>query len=176
MKRNSYKLPTIPYGPIDALNRRAAATGSPGYARQSAHADYNGHAIGLHWNDYRGYYIVEYFWGERVVLARGSFEQCLKAATQYYDKGALGASVSITPREDDAEALSLIAADPRIVPADTATRDWYTWQHECAVHSVRDYCFPGGLVLQFDWELMQAAASKEAYMTALTEKYGRAYC
>ncbi len=175
-KLNSYELPEIPYGPIDALNRRAAAIGSPGYAQRAAHADYNGHSVSVAWNDYRSYYTAEYYWADRIVLARGSFATCLDAATQYYNKGALGASVRIAPREDDVEALAIIAADCRIIPAADADRGWYGWAHRCAARSVRDYCFPGAFVLQFDWELMQAAENEDDYMAALKTKYGRAYC
>ncbi len=173
----SYTLPTRPYSPIDALNRRAAAVGSPGYAQRTANADYNGHNVGVSWNSYRGYYIAEYFWGERVVLARGSFSTCFGAAVRYYDKGALGASVSIHPREDDNDALRLIEDDPRIVDsdADKSREDWYSWRHQCAAQSVRDYCHPGAFKLVFDWELMEAAASESEYLDALKVKYGNAY-
>lgn len=109
----AYHLPTIAYTPIDALNRRAAAVGSPGYAQAAAYADYNGHRVTVTWNDYRGYYIAEYFWAGRVVLARGTFAQCLTAALAEYGRGALGTSVWATVQADDAEALALAAAADR---------------------------------------------------------------
>jgi hypothetical protein len=189
MKRGErhFEIPTRPYSPIDALNRKAAATGSPGYAMQTAHANYNGHNVGVNFNDYRGYHIAEYYWGERCVLARGSFAEALNAAVRYYDRGDLGASVSVTPRNGDAEALELIAKDERFVEMvresdDLCARwvrkdgknprdDWWTWRHEAAMESVRDHCFPGGLHLIFDWELMQAAEDRDAYIEALKEKY-----
>lgn len=44
------------------------------------------------------------------------------------------------------------------------------------MESVRDYCFPGQIKLIFDWELMQAAEDRDAYIEALKEKYnGRPY-
>lgn len=89
----SFHLATRPYGVIDAINRMAAATGSPRYAMASAHADYNGHAVSVYFNGYRGYWLAEYTWAGRVVLCRGSLVECLRAAKQEYDRGALGASV-----------------------------------------------------------------------------------
>lgn len=43
MPSKEYHLPVIPFSPIDALNRRAAAVGSIGYAEAASHANYNGH-------------------------------------------------------------------------------------------------------------------------------------
>ena len=62
----TFHLPVRPYSPIDALNRRAAALGSPGYAQATAYADYNGHHVTLSYNSYRGYYIAQYFWAENI--------------------------------------------------------------------------------------------------------------
>ena len=173
-----YHVPERPYGPIDALNRRAAALGSPGYAMAASGANYNGHRISVSYNDYRGYYIAQYYWGERVVLARGSFEHCLRAALDYYERGALGASVSVCPREDDAEANALCEAEPLLKPGALSEdpREWYTWRHQCAAASARDSANPRMLVMRFDWDLMQASASEEDYCAALRAKYGREYC
>jgi|WetSurMetagenome_2_1015567.scaffolds.fasta_scaffold42577_4 hypothetical protein len=61
-----FYMPTKPYTLIDAVNRRAAATGgSVRYAQASAGADYNGNDLSLTWNDYRGYYVVQYYFGRR---------------------------------------------------------------------------------------------------------------
>lgn len=165
--------PEHPYTPIDALNRRAAAMGSPGYAMQAAHADYNGHRIGVGWNSYRGYYIAEYWWAGRVVLCRGSFADCLRAALDEWRRGALGCSVAITPREDDAEALALCQATAELVTAET--RDWWTWRHDIACRSARDYANPGMLVRVFDWDLLQAATDEADYDRLVTAKHGRAW-
>ena len=175
MMMKEYELPTIPYGPIDALNRRAAAVGSPGYAIKTAHANYNGHHVTVWWNDYKGYYIADYTWAGRIVIARGDFASCFAAAVAYYNKGDLAACVWFTLKEGDEEALKLIASDNRIIEKGTASRDWYTWQHECAVQSVKDYCFPGAFALRFDWELMQAVDSEKEYTEALKAKYINAY-
>jgi hypothetical protein len=53
--------------------------------------------------------------------------------------------------------------------------DWYTWRHVCAAASARDYANPRGMVMLFDWDLMQAADSREAYEAALKAKHGRVY-
>lgn len=165
---------TKPYNPIAALNRRAAACGSPRYAMLSENADYNGHYMCVSWNAYRGYYIAQYTWAGRRVLARGSFADCLSAALREYNRGAVGSSVHVEPREDDAEAATLCreTADLTDQPDDEA---WRTWQHTDAAQSVRDYANPGMLCIRFDWDLMQTCDSHDEYVKALAEKYGRAY-
>lgn len=172
----TYHVPTRPYTPIDALNRRAAAVGSPGYAQATAYADYNGHAVQVHWNDFRGYYIAEYFWAGRVVLARGDFATCLRAALDEYRRGALGCSVTVTLRDGDDVAGDLCLAEPLLVQGSQPNvLPWWTWRHADAAHSVRDYANPGMLRIIFDWPLMQTAADHWAYVLALETKYGRAY-
>lgn len=165
----TFHLPIRPYTPIDALNRRAAAVGSPRYAAGASHADYNGHAVRVWWNEYRGYYIAEYQWAGRNVLARGAFVDCLRAALAEYDRGALGASVIVALRPDDAEALAICESHPRLRAGEEPKPDWLTWRHNCAVDSV------GMLRLIFDWPLMEAAESEDAYLAALRDKYGREY-
>jgi len=111
-----YHLPERPFTPIDSLNRRAAALGSPRYALAAGHANYNGHHVTLNWNDFRRYYVAEYFWAGRMVIARGRFEHCLAATLEEYKRGALGASAGLYPREDDAEAIALCDALGRSPP------------------------------------------------------------
>jgi hypothetical protein len=86
-------LATRPYNVIAAINRMAAATGSVRYAIAAADANYNGHAVSVYFNTYRGYWLADYTWSGRNVLARGSLESCLRAAKAEYDRGALGACV-----------------------------------------------------------------------------------
>lgn len=173
---SSFHLPVRPYSPIDALNRRAAAVGSPRYAAAASNADYNGHHVTISWNAYRGYYIAEYWWAGRNVLARGSFAICLKAALSEYQRGALGASVSISLREVDFEAEALCRNTPELQPGELPrTLEWCTWKHECAAASVRDYANPGMRVMHFDWPLMEASDTQEAYEAALKAKYGSVY-
>lgn len=103
----SFFIPTRPFTPIDSLNRRAAAVGSPNYAMISANVNYNGHAVTLDWNDYRRYYIAQYWWAGRNVIARGEFAQCLRAVINEFNRGALGSSATVRPRADDEEAIAL---------------------------------------------------------------------
>lgn len=104
-----YFLPTIPYSLIDAINRAAAATGSIGYAMAASSANYNGHSISVTFNEYRKYWITEYWWAGRVVITRGSCEQALRAGKAEYDRGAKGARITTGPltEEQAAYAVSL---------------------------------------------------------------------
>lgn len=170
----SFHVPVRPYGPIDALNRRAAAVGSPGYACKSSRADYNGHHVVVRWNDYKGYYTAEYTWAGRNVLARGHFADCLRAALAEHNRGALGSSVSVELREGDVAAEAHCRQEPALVPGPTpvGAPAWMTWRHRLAAESVRDYAHPGAPTMHFDWGLMQASETEEAYRSALRTKYG----
>ena len=97
-----FHLPTKPYSVIDAINRVAAGQGSIRYAQMAADSDYNGHAIGMSFNDYRRYYVAEYFWGERVVIARGSAETVLDAVVrEFTEHQGRGASLSVRLKVED---------------------------------------------------------------------------
>lgn len=174
----TWHLPVKPYSPITALNRRAAALGSPRTASAAEHADYNGHQVNVAWNNYRGYYVAEYFWAGRVVLARGDFRECLDAAVAEYNKGALGASVSITLRAGDDEAQAICGAMPNLVAGELARgldAGWWTWKHTVASEAARDSANPSAYVYIFDWDLLQAADSQAVYDAALRAKYGRTH-
>ena len=173
---STWHAPVIPYSPIDALNRRAAAVGSPSYGKATADADYNGHYVTVGWNEYKGYYIAQYTWAGRRVLCRGTFQSCLAPAISEYRREALGACVHVTARPEDPEALEEIAKYPELVEGDTDSMEWRTWQHDLAAQSVRDYANPGMLVIRFDWELMQAAEDAEGYKSLLANKYPTLYC
>lgn len=180
MPKAAYYIPTQPYSPIDALNRRAAAVGSPGYAMATAHANYNGHSVRVSWNSYRRYYIAEYTWSGRQVIARGSFENVLTAALRFNRRDGLGTSLKVWPREDDDDAIALCESTEalQLYSRDSAAAhfdSWYTWRHRAAAGSVRDYAHPGKLVLHFDWELMQATGSHEEYVEALKTKHKRTH-
>lgn len=172
----TFHIPTRPYSPIDCLNRRSSAQGSMRYAAATTYADYNGHHVSLHWNEYRAYYVAEYFWAERVVIGRGDFETCLRAVLAEYNRGALGSSTSITPRQDDADAIALCESTTEIVKgAKPQTESWWTWRHTVAGLCASDYCHPGKMTMIFDWEVMQAAENEESYYQAVKAKHGRAY-
>jgi len=181
-----FHLPVIPYSPIDALNRAAAAKGSPRYAEAATYANYNGHHITVSWNSYRGYYVCEYYWGGRVVLTRGSFAACLREALVYYERGDLGSSVSLIPKADDAEAIKLCEADPRIKKGSLWKREadgtcslsegsWYTWRHQVAAQSAKDMANPHCPTIIFDWHMLQNADTREDYEEGIRIKYGRVY-
>lgn len=102
----SLHIPTRPFGVIDAINRRAACTGSLRYAALTAHANYNGHHYTVSWNSYRRYYVTEYFWAGRIVVARTSdLAEALRVAVDYYDRGDLGAAVAVAAKPEDVAAL-----------------------------------------------------------------------
>jgi hypothetical protein len=155
-------------------------------ASLTSHADYNGHHVTLTWNSYKGYYVAEYFWAGRVVLARGSFVDCLRAVMVEYERGALGASASIAPRADDTDAMSIARATLGIVegslwidqPDHTreVSRDtWWTWRHQVGSESAKDMANPGAPKIIFNWDLCQMSTSREDYEKALLAHYGRVY-
>jgi len=109
MGSKRFWLPTRPYSIVAAINRRSAATGSIRYAELAEHADYNGHFVSVYFNEYRRYWVADYTWAGRIVIARGSLESCLRAAKAEYDRGALGACVSLTV-ESDEDAAAAVAA------------------------------------------------------------------
>jgi hypothetical protein len=121
MKR-TMRLPTVPYTIVDAINRHAAATGSPRYAMAAASADYNGHPVDVAFNSYRGYWVADYTWAGRVVVGRGNFRETVAAAMRYY--GPKGSSVTVygVPSDDDAAWLAtkgfVDGAEPAWAPDD----------------------------------------------------------
>lgn len=175
---NRFHIPARPFTPIDAHNRAAAAKGSPRYAELATHASYNGHHVDLRWNSYRGYYVAEYFWAGRVVLARGDFATCLAAVLAEWKRGDLGTSARVSPREGDEEALALARSTPELIESESAfahEQPWWTWRHELGNESARDMANPHISVPIFDWPLCEAAADRDAYERALKAKYGRVY-
>lgn len=88
-------LPQIPYTLIDNINRAAAATGSLAYAGLTGSADYNGHYVHVQFNQYRGYWVAEYWWAGRHVLGRGDFRSVIEAAAEEYRRGAKGTVVLV---------------------------------------------------------------------------------
>jgi hypothetical protein len=106
----------------------AAATGSVGYAIATSDADYNGHALGLYWNDFRSYYVCDYHWGERVVLVRDEdFARALSGAKAAFARQGRGASLRISVREQDA-AIARADTDLKLGESDREP-PWRTWQY-----------------------------------------------
>lgn len=135
-KAVEYHMPVRPYGLIDAINRRSAAIGSVGYAMACSNASYNGHHVSVTWNSYRGYYVAEHYWGERVVHARGTIEACIRAALREYDRGDLGASVAVYVEAKDlasvsADLLARLTPGPITFEADGGA--WYAGLVEDAI-------------------------------------------
>lgn len=129
-----FHLPTKPYDIIDAINRIYAATGSIRNAVSTSNADYNGHALRLYWNDYRGYYVGEYFWGERVVLVRTTnLSEAITRMKEEYNKQGRGASFIVHPKDGDED----IAKEHGLLEGEPVPGDWYTWKHKLAGSAVR---------------------------------------
>lgn len=130
-----FHIPTKPYSLVDAINRCAAATGSVGYAMATADSDYNGHRLGLYWNDYRRYYVCDYHWGERIVITRNEdFAQALAASKREFARQGRGASLIISARPEDAHVAQ---ADADLTPGagmgTPAFWDWKFWEVGMAV-------------------------------------------
>lgn len=123
----TFVLPIRPYSIIDALNRRALAIGGVRAAQLGAHEDYNGHAVRVWFNDYRGHWVADYTWGGPVVLARGNLDTCLAAAVREYGRGALGASAEVTVDSDHDATLARAAG---FIPAGDEDRSWMDWKFE----------------------------------------------
>lgn len=103
-----FKLPTRPFKLVDAINRMAAATGSPRYAMAASNADYNGHRVDfIEPNSYKTQWTCGYQWSGFNTIGRGTLEDCLRAAKREYDRGALGASASVTVDNDSDAALCI---------------------------------------------------------------------
>jgi hypothetical protein len=123
----TFRLPTIPYSIIDAVNRAAAATGSVRTGMCAHRADYNGHYVTVSFNEYRKYWVTEYSWAGRVVLARGSFENCLSAGIKEYRRGALGTTIAVTVGDDELDYAQLALLEG-FIPAAEAESKEAEWQ------------------------------------------------
>jgi len=139
-KYEAYELPTIPFSPIDLINRRAAATGSMTYAMLTGSADYNGHRVSVSFKDKAvcgPVWNAEFYWGERMVLGRGSFAHCLDAALAYYKQGHKGAHVVIglsplapEPLEEQRRLVLAAGGVPYSYDGSEAKPSWWSGKHE----------------------------------------------
>lgn len=107
----------LPYKPCtiaDLINRRLLATGSVVSAQRGHFADYNGHHVRVWFNEYRRYWIAEYIWGGREVVARGSFRQCVHAAAEFHrTQGAMGCvTVGGEISDEDREFCASLGMEP----------------------------------------------------------------
>ncbi len=86
IRETTWELPDKPMTLIQMVNRRAAATGSVGYAMATAGADFNGHAISMDWREHSVHgaqWVGDYHWGERVTVVR---QQGLENIAEALDK------------------------------------------------------------------------------------------
>lgn len=169
-----FHAPQIEYSLVDALNRRAAAVGSPSYANAAEGADYNGHCINVYYNDYRRYYLAEYPWAGRCVISRGTADQCINAAMEYYRRGAKGSAVNVALHAEHAEAIAYARSVDGLLVGKGETPGWMTWRHATAASCARDSACRAP-VMVFDLPLLEAAESEQGYVDALRAKYGHAY-
>jgi hypothetical protein len=122
-------LPPVPVSAIDAFNRAALATGCVDSAMKGAYADYNGHRYEMSFNDHRHAWICGYMWSGWNVIARGTFEDCLRTAVRAV--GAKGSSLEVklaNPPTPSAEAplraSGLVPKGPDALDAYEATLPW----------------------------------------------------
>jgi hypothetical protein len=150
-----YFLPTRSYDLVAAVNRLCIATGTTRMAMAASHADYNGHHVTVRRNDfaYGGYIPPEqrdargwraiFTWSGINWLARGTnFQAALDAAVREYNRGALGASVSVCDVDTDEKRAACEAAglQPWSEAAEAAAdASWRTWAHDAVSEIVRDY-------------------------------------
>ena len=113
LRPQTFVLPQIPLTEVDRVNRRAAATGSVGYAMATGDADYNGHPVTVSFKPHAvggPRWTAEYYCGGRVVLSRGTFGHCIDRACREYDRGHRGATVVAYTHESAPETLDQQAA------------------------------------------------------------------
>lgn len=160
-----FRCHTKPYSIVDAINRMAAATGSVIGAMRTAHADFNGHHLSLYWNDYRGYYVLDYQWGERVVLYRGTdFAQGLATALREFGRQGRGATLRVLP--DTNADIALCRANAALYEGEEQRPDWMDWRYDqvsAALRSMQQFGLPLALLID--------AKSKEEYDAAVKQWY-----
>jgi hypothetical protein len=128
-----FVLPTKPLSIIDAINRMALATGNFRNACASSDANFNGHPVEVRWNDYRGYWVAQYHWCDRIVIARGELGPCLIAAKDFYATQGRGASVTVHVESPD-DAYICKACD--FIPAAEEDTSWRDWKFEEVNHAL----------------------------------------
>lgn len=107
----------------DLINRHAAATGSIGYAMKMA--THIGHMVRVYYNEYRGYWLVEHQWGERVVHYRGDFAGAVAAAKREHEINGPFGTVTFYDVPQELQRLCLDAgAVERIEGDEKAALPW----------------------------------------------------
>ncbi|MEE8578365.1 MAG: hypothetical protein V3S78_00290, partial [Hyphomicrobium sp.] len=136
------------------------ASGSFDYAMATASADYNGHHVIVAWRPHAvggARWVAEYFWGGRFVLARGSYERCVKAAAEYYAGGDKGASVAVELDRTAPEVFEeqriharLYGYEPGDLPRDVTKAAWWSATHEAVRDAVHYKRLPYGRELMYE--------------------------
>lgn len=137
-------LPTKPISLIGAINRRAASTGSIGYAMAASGADYNGHRVAMiPPNQFKSYWTGTYFWAGNRTVARGSFEDAHRQAKEAYE--AMGEGASVFTQAETMEQVRILAALGYEVwtqaKEDAHIASYTTWKHRAFSDDVLSYRF-----------------------------------
>jgi len=157
-RAETWKTPTVPYTLIDAVNRAAAATGSPRYAMAASGADYNGHRVDVDTGIRRGWR-AHYTWAGLRWLERGAtFERALETALRSREALAKGGQVRVRfseyAKDDDhlpTDERRALLRDRGLLPEDEAdaadAAEWRDWRY-AEVHGALDWDrrFGGGTV------------------------------
>lgn len=140
----TFYLPTKPFNHTDALNRAAAATGSPRYAALASSADYNGHSAALVWNTFHKSWQAYYTWSgiHYIVNARSkvSAASAARAVREFYDRQGKGARVGVSLKnapEEAAQAMREALLAEGFVEGAEPTLAWRTWVHDAAFRLIR---------------------------------------
>lgn len=88
---------------VDLINRVSASIGSVAIAQSSEYSNYNGHSVRMSFNDRRGYWIVEYTWAGRQVIARGSFKEVLGYAFRFHATNGASGSLTVYCKDESNE-------------------------------------------------------------------------
>jgi hypothetical protein len=120
----------IPPKPMDAKTmaiRAAIACGSVSGAMAAEASGKMHHHLSLGWNDYRKYYVAEYYWVERVVITRDpNFASALKTTLEHFNRMDPHSTLTIHPKEGD---VSIAAACEQLQPYTRDIQDahFHSW-------------------------------------------------
>lgn len=100
-----YKTMTL----VDLINRVSASIGSVGMAQSASYSKYNGHSVGMSFNERRQYWIAEYTWAGRQVISRGSFKDVLSQALLFQACNGASGSLVVYCKDESNEADCIAA-------------------------------------------------------------------
>lgn len=134
-----YWKPTKPYNIGQLINKILVSQyGSPLVAQQAEFSNYNGHIIMVTYNEVRKYWIAEYTWAGRRVIARGNFENVLSDALMFFEHSGAGSEVRVSCRNDEEVEVCLKCGleEYSSEVAKAHYRTFETWKHEEASMAV----------------------------------------